>query len=800
LKTILTIGAITGLLRLDTSGGAAPRAAALLVGALALAATAYGISVNGRSQPRVWRIAWALMGAGLVGIVVGVVLEANPPGRSPIGVAPLVATLLGDGLAVAGLALLIRDRLPGRASEALGTAIVAAVSIAFIVLALVVVPAKGWSPATQLPALGLPLADVVMLWLVLSLIVLTGSHPVGYRYLLAGFSCIFLSDAVASGLALAHVSGEAFPPDVLVLWGACLWGCSAIHPSQRTPFDPVPLRPTRPSWAHVALMLVAAIVVPVVLATASAMGFHDDVPGLLISSTALPVLIVLYLLHQVFTRSAAEYRAQHDALTGICNRTLFDDRLSASLVDARQSDRGLAVMFLDLDRFKSINDTLGHSVGNLLLQSVVKRLQSRLRPQDTFARLGGDEFTILVPDVKGKEQCANLAERVLGAFDEPFSVGGKMLPVQASIGLAAHPEDGDDVETILKNADTAMYQAKANGRNTYVLYDPGMSTRAQLRFSLEAGLRNAIEKEQLSVHYQPKLTTGSTSIVGVEALARWHHPQLGFIPPATFVKLAEETNLISPLGEWVLQTACEQARRWQADGLEGLSVAVNLSPRQFARQSVVGVVADVLDRTGLDPRLLELEVTESVLVEHMEETASSLAELREMGVRCSIDDFGTGYSALTYLTQMPIDAIKIDPWFVRRIDSESGAAPIVGAVISLAHSLNLQVVAEGVETEAQFRFLRDNACDFVQGYRFSPAVPAEVVNELLGSRTAFTAFDAKRPVANAADPLVPPTKLCALLSGAVDDARWSTDLSDEEIQAVLAALEADKIEPLLTGR
>ncbi len=288
-----------------------------------------------------------------------------------------------------------------------------------------------------------------------------------------------------------------------------------------------------------------------------------------------------------------------------------------------------------------------------------------------------------------------------------------------------------DADTLLKHADTAMYQAKAAGRNTYQVFDSAMSARARLRFALEDSLRAAVESGRLAVHYQPKLAMASGDIVGVEALARWRHPSLGFIPPWAFIPLAEETSLVATLGEWVLDVACRQAQSWQEQGLPAMPVAVNLSPRQFAHQPVVEMVTRVLERTGLNPTLLELEVTESVLMERVDEVVASLNELRAIGVRCSIDDFGTGYSALTYLAEMPIDAIKIDRSFVQRIDGEASGASIVGAVIALAHSLDLVVVAEGVETDEQLRFLEVHGCDQVQGFRFSPPISAAEIVDLM---------------------------------------------------------------------
>jgi predicted signal transduction protein with EAL and GGDEF domain len=434
-------------------------------------------------------------------------------------------------------------------------------------------------------------------------------------------------------------------------------------------------------------------------------------------------------------------------------------------------------------------------VGNDLLKAVVKRLQTCLREHDTLARFGGDEFTFLIPDCGEKEgPVVDVAQRILASFGNPFNVAGRLLTVKASIGVAVSPWDGADAETLLKHADTAMYQAKAAGRNTYQIFDSAMSARARLRFALEDSLRAAVECGQLAVHYQPKLAMATGDIIGVEALARWRHPRLGFIPPWAFIPLAEETSLVATLGEWVLDVACRQAESWQEEGLPAIPVAVNLSPRQFTHQSVVEMVTRVLDRTGLDPKLLELEVTESVLMERVDEVVASLNALRAIGVRCSIDDFGTGYSALTYLAEMPIDAIKIDRSFVQRIDGERSSAPIVGAVIALAHSLNLVVVAEGVETDEQLKFLDEHDCDQVQGFRFCPPIPAAEFSELMHTPAKlFT--DWGREVVAKPIPIsgVSPARLEALLESIMLERRWPSELDTEAIEAVLVALQSDEV-------
>jgi diguanylate cyclase (GGDEF)-like protein len=766
------------------------------VGLLAVVAVTFGLLSKMRFHLGPWRGAWACLGAGLICEVVGDLLQALHAGPPPAQFgAPMIASTLGDVFAVAGLVWLIHQRLPERSADSAAEAMLPTLALGFAILSLVVVPTDGWHPGHQVPAMAAPLLDMVLLWLVCSLVSLTGRHPVSYRFLIAGFACLFGANASYSASSIGGGTKWSALAGAVALVGACLWGAAFLHPSQREAFDPVPLRSVRPRGVRVAMLVAVALVVPGVLTAQTALGIADRQPVLLIGSTLLPSLLVLYLLHQVFTHAAAEYRAQHDSLTGVCNRLLFEDRLQLELAHAERTNSAVSVMFLDLDRFKDINDSLGHAVGNEVLKAVVKRLQGCLREHDTLARFGGDEFTFLIPDSGGKDgHVVEVAERLLDRFDDPFNVGGRQLTVKASIGVAVSPWDGEDADTLLKHADTAMYQAKAAGRNTYQIFDSAMSARARLRFALEDSLRAAVECGRLAVHYQPKLAMASGDIVGVEALARWKHPTLGFIPPWAFIPLAEETSLVATLGEWVLDVACRQAQAWQDEGLPAIPVAVNLSPRQFAHQPVVEMVTRVLQRTGLDPTLLELEVTESVLMERLDEVVASLNELRAIGVRCSIDDFGTGYSALTYLAEMPIDAIKIDRSFVQRIDAEATSAPIVGAVIALAHSLGLVVVAEGVETDEQMQFLDAHHCDQVQGFRFSPPIPASEITELIHTPAKiFTDWGTEAAPIPLPISGISPARLEALLESIMLDRGWPTDLDNEAIEAVLDALQSDEL-------
>ena len=429
--------------------------------------------------------------------------------------------------------------------------------------------------------------------------------------------------------------------------------------------------------------------------------------------------------------------AYHDALTGLPNRLLFNDRLSLAVAQAHRQKQKLAVLFLDLDRFKIINDSLGHNVGDRMLEEIALRLLGCLREADTVARLGGDEFILLLPGIQRPVEVARLAEKILQALREPKVVNGHELFVTASMGIALYPEDGHDAETLIQNADTAMYRAKEQGRNHYQLYTPAMNTRARERLALENSLRKALAQGELRVHYQPLLDLASGRIYGVEALLRWEHPDSRtMVPAADFISLAELTGLIVPIGPFVLQTACAQARAWQKQGHPDLRVSVNLSARQFQQPDLVSQVTTALRETGLDPRSLDLEITESIFMQNADGTVQTLQQLKQLGVRISIDDFGIGYSSLSFLKRLPIDALKIDRSFVRNLPNDLDDAAIAAAVISLAHTLHLQVVAEGVETVEQRAFLTARGCDRMQGHLFSHPVAAAECEEFLARERA----------------------------------------------------------------
>ncbi len=426
--------------------------------------------------------------------------------------------------------------------------------------------------------------------------------------------------------------------------------------------------------------------------------------------------------------------AQHDALTDLPNRLLLNDRLDQAIALARRHGKQLAVMFLDLDRFKHINDSLGHTVGDQLLQSVAKRLTAGVRNSDTVCRQGGDEFVILLADIEHAEDAALSAQKILDALTVPHLIDQLDLHISVSIGISIYPDDGQDADTLIKNSDTAMYHAKEGGRNNYQFFEQNMNVLAVERQFIESGLRLALERQEFMLHYQPKINLETGTISGVEALVRWQHPQRGLIMPEQFVLIAEDCGLIVPLGTWVLREACRQAQAWQDAGLPPVPVAVNISAVQFRHKDFQESLTAILKDTGLAPGYLELELTESVLMHDADSTASVLNALKATGVRLAIDDFGTGYSSLSYLKRFPIDALKIDQSFMREIThatADSDDASIVAAVVSMGKSLNQRVIAEGVETREQIAFLQAQGCSEGQGFYFSQPVSSEELVELL---------------------------------------------------------------------
>jgi diguanylate cyclase (GGDEF)-like protein/PAS domain S-box-containing protein len=438
---------------------------------------------------------------------------------------------------------------------------------------------------------------------------------------------------------------------------------------------------------------------------------------------------------QFIARKEAEqhltFFANHDTLTGLPNRAMFGQRLAQALARAQRVARMIAVLFVDLDRFKVINDTLGHDAGDSLLQQVATRLRACLREGDTIARQGGDEFVVLLEDIAETTQASGVAQKILETVAEPYVLAGQEFSVTASVGISIYPEDAGDVQALLKNADIAMYRAKDSGKNNYQFYSAQANRHSLEKLALETDLRRALDRRELHLQYQPKVCMRSGRITGVEALIRWQHPQRGAIAPAQLIALAEETGLIIAIGDWVIRTACDDARAWFSSGLPPTSVAVNLSARQFGRDGLAEMIGTVLGDSGLDAGLLELEITESAVMDNAERAAAVLDRLHGMGVRVALDDFGTGYSSLGYLKRFPVDSVKIDRSFIADVPRDADDVAITRAVIAMAHSLGLKVVAEGVETADQVRFLQEHGCDEMQGFRFSAPCDAAAMARLL---------------------------------------------------------------------
>lgn len=438
-------------------------------------------------------------------------------------------------------------------------------------------------------------------------------------------------------------------------------------------------------------------------------------------------------LEKLLTERTAEVNrlAYYDTLTGLPNRTLFIDRLEQAVAVAQRADELLGILFISLDQLKKVNDTLGHLPGDQLMKQVAARLRSCVTEGDTVARFGEDEFAVMLTHVEVAKDVVETIGSIRTALNPPLDLDGQELFATTSVGVSLFPHDGQESQSLLKNAGSALYRAKKSGGDNYRFYTEDMNTKASKQFALETSLRHAIDNEEFVLHYQPRLAVDTLKITGVEALVRWEHPQLGMVSPAEFIPLAEDSGLILPIGEWVLRTACRQNREWQEKGFDPMRVGVNVSARQFHQQYLAEIVLQILEETGLAPKYLDLELTESSIMSNAQATIDVLTKLKERDVTISIDDFGTGFSSLSYLKRLPIDALKIDQSFVRDVTTDPDDAALVMAIVTLAHNLRLQVVAEGVESEKQLRFLHLLRCDEVQGYLFSKPLPAQELEQML---------------------------------------------------------------------
>ena len=431
-----------------------------------------------------------------------------------------------------------------------------------------------------------------------------------------------------------------------------------------------------------------------------------------------------------------QFMANHDALTGLPNRVLLNDRLSQAILHAQRYDRWVTVLFVDLDNFKFINDSLGHNAGDELLRTIAKRMVDRVRATDTVVRLGGDEFVVVLTDQpKSADSISQTVQKIQLAIAEPVHLEGHDLRVTSSLGVATYPDDGAGADTLLANADAAMYRAKEVGRDNFQFYTAELNTKVHEKFLLQEELRNAVARSEFVLHYQPEVDLRTGRVFAVEALVRWKHPKLGMVPPNRFIPTAEENGLIVPIGDWVLHEACRQNKAWQDAGLPHMVVSVNVSARQFREKNLIHRVVSALESSGLEARYLELELTESLIMQDVELAVATMKELQGLGIQLSIDDFGTGYSSLSALKTFPVTRLKIDKSFVDGLLADENDRAVAGAVVSLGQTLNLRVVAEGVETDAQAEFLRSINCDEMQGYLFSKPLPAEGLEELLSAKS-----------------------------------------------------------------
>jgi diguanylate cyclase (GGDEF)-like protein len=737
LLTFLAAGLVATTAYFVVPGDVAPAVAYLLVGA----GSATAIASAARRSTATTARAWRCMAAGVALFTVGdaiwywyeLVRHVEVPTASPAD----VAYLAGYPLLAAGIVLLLRARGTGAGLDGFFDGCILALAASVAVWEGLLEPTMGHplSVVERLIGTAYPTMDLVLLTTVAGLALTDTRSIPAYRYLFVGLTLQLVGDvAFATSTATgAYVDGVWF--DAGWLLGYLFLGLAALHPSMRRLAEPVEQPTARfgPVRAMVLGMSLLAGPVALVLEGASIDPWDGPVVLGIFSVVTLLVLARLWGLLAGKDRDIKEraHEALHDALTGLPNRVLFLDRLDHALRRASRSGEGVAVLFLDVDHFKLVNDTAGHAVGDEMLKTVAERLCSAVRTSDTVARFAGDEFTILCEGIEDERAAAVVADRLLEKLAPPMALPGLDLHLSASIGIAlATGSDAIGADELLRNADTAMYQAKVQGRAGHEVFDEVMRERAVSRLATEDALRRALDEGQLALEYQPQVSLHDGELFAAEALLRWNHPERGVVPPMEFLPVAEESGLIVPIGRWVLEAACRQGRQWQDElGDRSPGVAVNLSPRQLSRSDVVADVATILRTTGLRPDKLCLEVTESILVEDADAARVTLVALKTLGVSIAMDDFGTGYSSLSHLRNLPVDIVKIDRSFVAGLGQNTGDAALVGAVLAMAQALGVITVAEGVETAEQAAFLRERGCDVGQGYLFAPALAPE---QLLG--------------------------------------------------------------------
>ncbi len=674
-----------------------------------------------------WRRSWRLVALGATGVAAGAAFDVHSA-RDPAELVVVVATL---AMAL-GLVGVMRDRTTrGRATDMALEVGLASLAVGFALAAAGTGHGARLGLTTGAVVAAQPVASVVALWLLARATEVTaeGRRPL---HVAAAGGVLVLSAHVWRTVALLR-TGLAAPSVVatlLLVAGLALWAVALLHRDLQDPGPTLPISGFDLQASNVLTLVIPMLIGPLVAVFEMTSG-RPRWWAVLGGAFVLPLLVTWLLVRQVRLRARREFLAQHDPLTGLPNQRLFLDQVEIELGRARRTGSGFAVMFLDLDRFKTVNDSLGHDVGDELLRAVAARLLASREEADVVARVGGDEFTFLLPGVVDEDHVNRRAAALQELFREPLRVGARELFTGGSVGVALAPRDGDRADLLLKHADTAMYRAKADGTGRTQWYSSELNGRARLRLALEQDLRHAIAEDHLSLWYQPKVRSEDYAVVGREALLRWDHPSLGLIPPAGFVTLAEETGLIGALGRWVLDEACRQVGVWASEVTWPSPVAVNVSPAHLAEAPLDELVVAAIDRAGIHPRLLEIEITETALLRDLDATARAVERVRDLGVTVTLDDFGTGYAGLGYLTRIPLDRVKLDRSFVTTIQPGAMVSPIIEAVLAVATSLRLEVVAEGVETEHQAAWLRERGCDTFQGFLFGRPQPVadEIASE-----------------------------------------------------------------------
>ncbi len=709
-----------GAVALSLVDGAVRSATVALPIAVLLLLAATMVVHRRQSDATGWRRSWRLVALGATAVAAGAAADARSMTDPAEGLVVVATAAMGIGLVG-----VLRDRTTrGRAVDGALEVLAAGLALGLALAAASTARSDAlmtWSGAVVAVQ---PLVSLITLWLLARVIDVT---PEGRRplHLAAAGATLVLAAQIWRSLALL-VHQETISPagaDFVLAVGLVGWAAALSHRDLR---DPGPTLPV----ASIDLQALSVLTFAITMAVGPLTSVIDLASGrtrlwvVVGGSFGLPLLVVWLLVRQVRLRARREFLAQHDTLTGLPNQRLFLDEVEIQLGRVRRLGGGFAIMFVDLDRFKNVNDSLGHDVGDELLRAVARRLTDAQGEGDVVARVGGDEFTVLLAGITDEVEVHTRATELQRLFATPLTVGDRQLFTGASVGVAIAPQDGRNADDLLKHADTAMYRAKAAGAGGIQVYTSELNARARLRLALEQQLRLAIEEDGLMLWYQPKVRAEDYAVVGREALLRWNHPALGMIPPAGFVTLAEETGLIGPLGRWALHAACSQVGSWAETTTWPRPVAVNISPAHLAETPLDELVGSALASTGIHPRLLEIEITETALLRDLEATAAAVERVRALGVTVTLDDFGTGYAGLGYLTRIPLDRVKVDQSFVRTVGPRAVVSPIVEAILVVASSLGLEVVAEGVETEYQAEWLRQRGCDTFQGYLFGHPMPA----------------------------------------------------------------------------